>query len=211
MHNNIKNDVLCLTTAELNNSLREVKDYLDFNMIFSHDFKKDLTLSKFNAVIVDQNILDQDVKKLLDTREDVVKVLLAGNEQKSDCFFNKIINRPFEIVELNKIVLGLIIGHKFNKNSSVKIKNYILDKNEKKLKKNGLFIFVTEKEIKLLELLLVSNEPISKKNILEKVWLYSAEADTHTVETHIYRLRKKIYEKFNDDNLIANIKEGYLI
>ena len=49
MHNNIKNDVLCLTTAELNNSLREVKDYLDFNMIFSHDFKKDLTLSKFNA------------------------------------------------------------------------------------------------------------------------------------------------------------------
>ena len=76
---------------------------------------------------------------------------------------------------------------------------------------DNLFIFVTEKEIQLIELLLMSKDPISKKNILKKVWLYSSEADTHTVETHIYRLRKKIQEKFNDDNLIVNVKEGYLI
>lgn len=203
--------MLCLTTNELNNSLREVKDYLDFNMIFSQNFKKDIKLPKFSGVIIDEDILDQDLSKLLDGRENIVKVLIASKEKKNNCFFNKIIDRPFSIVDLNKMVLNSITGHKFIKNSSIKIKNYVLDKNEKKLKKNDLFIFVTEKEINLLELLFFSKNPISKKSILEKVWSYSAEADTHTVETHVYRLRKKIYEKFNDDNLITNVKEGYLI
>ena len=72
------------------------------------------------------------------------------------------------------------------------------------------FISLTEKEIQLLELLVKSKEAISKKKILEEVWKYAAEADTHTVETHIYRLRKKIEEKFSDKNLIINNKNGYL-
>ena len=62
---------------------------------------------------------------------------------------------------------------------------------KKNLKKINYFIVVTEKEIQLLELLFNSKEPI-KKIILEKVWNYASDADTHTVETHIYRLRKKL-------------------
>ena len=70
---------------------------------------------------------------------------------------------------------------------------------------------LTEKEIQLLELFLNNKKPISKDNILSSVWNYSSEADTHTVETHIYRLRKKISEKFKDDNFILNNKDGYYL
>mgnify|MGYP002857436353 FL=1 len=53
--------------------------------------------------------------------------------------------------------------------------------------------------------------PISKENILSNVWNYSADADTHTVETHIYRLRKKINDKFMDEKFILNNKKGYYL
>ena len=67
-------------------------------------------------------------------------------------------------------------------------------------------VLLTEKEIQLLELFLKSNKPLSKKKILEEVWKYVSSADTHTVETHIYRLRKKIKSKFSDDDFILNNK-----
>ena len=85
----------------------------------------------------------------------------------------------------------------------------MLDKNEKKLIKYDSFIILTEKEIQLLELFLESKKPISKNKILSLVWNYSADADTHTVETHIYRLRKKISDKFSNEVFIQNNKEGY--
>jgi DNA-binding response OmpR family regulator len=96
-------------------------------------------------------------------------------------------------------------------NSFIEIKGYILDKNEKKLKKDKLFILLTEKEIKLLELLLNNKNATHKDQILNQVWKYSNDADTHTVETHIYRLRKKIRNKFSDENFILNDKAGYSI
>ena len=99
----------------------------------------------------------------------------------------------------------------FNKNSSILLKKYTLNKNEKKLVKDKNYISLTEKEIQLLELLLVNKKPISKNKILEEVWKYSTSADTHTVETHIYRLRKKVKSKFEDENFILNNKEGYLL
>ena len=100
---------------------------------------------------------------------------------------------------------------KFSKNSSIKIKNYLLNKNEKKLYIKNDFVILTEKEIQLLELFLDKKKPISKDDILLNVWNYSADADTHTVETHIYRLRKKINDKFMDEKFILNNKEGYYL
>ena len=87
----------------------------------------------------------------------------------------------------------------------------MLDKNEKKLMKKGNYIVLTEKEIQLIELLLIHKEPITKNKILSLVWHYSTDSDTHTVETHIYRLRKKIIDKFSDENFIFNNKEGYYL
>ena len=86
-----------------------------------------------------------------------------------------------------------------------------MDKNERKLIRDNAFVIITEKEVQLLELFLNKEKPLSKPEILKQVWGYSAEADTHTVETHIYRLRKKIKNKFDDDNFIINRQNGYLI
>ena len=77
---------------------------------------------------------------------------------------------------------------------------------KKNLSKLDDFIILTEKEVQLLELFLNNKKPISKDNILSSVWNYSSDADTHTVETHIYRLRKKINDKFMDENLFLIIK-----
>ena len=77
--------------------------------------------------------------------------------------------------------------------------------------KQNDFIILTEKEIQLLELFLDKKKPISKDNILSTVWNYSVDADTHTVETHIYRLRKKINDKFMDQKFILNNKTGYYL
>ena len=77
--------------------------------------------------------------------------------------------------------------------------------------KDDISIILTEKEIQLIELLLDNSKPISKSTILSTVWNYSADADTHTVETHIYRLRKKIIDKFKDEKFILNNKDGYYL
>jgi len=118
---------------------------------------------------------------------------------------------PTTLREINAIVENTAAKKKFNKNSSIEIKNYLLNKNEKKLSKFDNSIILTEKEVQLLELFLSIKKPLSKKKILSSVWKYSSDADTHTVETHIYRLRKKITDKFMDTNFILNNKNGYYL
>ena len=140
-----------------------------------------------------------------------IKILaLNSNEIKFDFFTDKIY-LPASIQDINFIIGNSVIKKNFLKNSSIKIKNYILDKNEKKLTNGKNYIFLTEKEIQLLELFLNYKKPVSRNMILNEVWKYSKDADTHTVETHIYRLRKKIKSKFLDEDFILNNKSGYLL
>ena len=131
--------------------------------------------------------------------------------KNSSIFFSNKLSLPIYIKDLKQVIENLVVKRSFIKNSSIKIKNYILDKNEKKLIKNKNFISLTEKEIQLLELFLNKTNPLSKNQILENVWKYSSEADTHTVETHIYRLRKKVKSNFSDENFILNDKNGYVL
>ena len=113
--------------------------------------------------------------------------------------------------EINAAIENIAAKSKFSENSSIEIKNYVLNKNEKRLYKHKDFIILTEKEIQLLQLFFKNKKPISKDNILSTVWNYSSDADTHTVETHIYRLRKKINDKFMDEKFILNDKAGYYL
>ena len=138
-----------------------------------------------------------------------IKILFSPKDININFPLDAVIQLPTTIKEINNIVENSVAKKKFNKNSSIKIKNYLLDKNEKKLINKNNFIILTEKEIQLLELFLNNNKPISKNMILSLVWHYSIDADTHTVETHIYRLRKKISEKFSDEKFILNNKDGY--
>ena len=140
----------------------------------------------------------------------ILKILASKNKYKASNY-DGFLNLPASLNEINSIVEQTISKKIFSKNSSIFLKNYLLNKNEKKLIKDKNFIILTEKEIQLLDLFLAQNKPISKNKILSLVWNYSSEADTHTVETHIYRLRKKINDKFSDLKFILNNKEGYYL
>jgi len=168
-------------------------------------------LENYDVLIFHKDCLAADsLEKLLkDSKK--IKILASNTSEKKKDYFNDIISLPVKISDLNQIVENSVIKKNFNKNSSILIKQYKLDKNEKKLIKDKNYILLTEKEIQLLELFLDNKEPISKNKILKEVWKYSTSADTHTVETHIYRLRKKIKSKFLDENFILNNKDGYLL
>jgi len=168
-------------------------------------------LKNYEVLIFHEDGLKSNsLEKLLKDSEKI-KILASNNIVKRKDYFNDIISLPIKISELNSIIENSVIKKNFNKNSSILIKQYKLDKNEKKLIKDQNYILLTEKEVQLLELFLDNKKPISKNKILEEVWKYSTSADTHTVETHIYRLRKKVKSKFLDENFILNNKDGYLL
>ncbi len=82
---------------------------------------------------------------------------------------------------------------------------------ESLIKKNNLELQLSEKEVDFLVLFTKTKKPINKDLVLKSVWNYSLESETHTVETHVHRLRKKILEKFGDKNFIKNDDKGYYI
>jgi len=176
-----------------------------------YNFDPNKKITNYDIVILHKDILsNKDQIKILKSNKPIT--ILASDENNKLYDYDSILNLPTSINEINSIVEKLSAKKIFNKNSSISIKKeYVLDKNEKKLIKNNNFIILTEKEIQLLELFLSNSKPISKKEILLSVWNYSKDADTHTVETHIYRLRKKISDKFLDTSFIANDKNGYYL
>ena len=204
-------NVLTFGSRNFNTSLEELKDYLNFKLTFGDKEINKETLNNHDVLILHQDGLVGDSLERLLKDSKKIKILVSNTSGKKKDQFNEIISLPLKISDLNQIVENAVTKKNFNKNSSILIKQYKLDKNEKKLIKNKNYILLTEKEIQLLELFLDNKKPISKNIILKEVWKYSTSADTHTVETHIYRLRKKIKSKFSDENFILNNKDGYLL
>ena len=193
--------VLILGPTSFYDTLNELKPFLKFNSI------KEKNSSDFDVILFHEDALKDKEES---------KIIHNSNSLKVCAFSNKPSNRydaflkiPSSLKEINFTVENVAAKKTFSKNSSIQIKKYSLNKNEKKLSKSNNEIILTEKEIQLLELFLNNKKPISKDEILSSAWNYSSDADTHTVETHIYRLRKKINDKFSDENFIINTKDGY--
>jgi len=210
MHNqNNKINILIFASEHFNNSFIELKDHFNFNFDFFKNDKPVNIQDNFSACVIEDKILkDKKLLKLV-KETNIPKLIIYRSDNFFNLKFDAKIGKPLSIHDFNKKIIDLITKRQFKQNSYIVLKDYILDKNEKKLKKKDLFIIVTEKEIQLLELLFKKKKPIKKINILKDVWKYSDAADTHTVETHIYRLRKKILDKFNDNDFIINSKSGY--
>ena len=199
-----KLNVLIFGPSSFISTLNELKPFLKFNPITGNSNKE------HNVILIHHEALkDKNNKNFLE-KSNSIKIYASKNK---DLFnhFDGYLELPANLREINAAVENITAKLKFSKNSSIEIKNYLLNKNEKKLYKHNEFITLTEKEIQLLELFLEKKKEISKDNILSAVWNYSADADTHTVETHIYRLRKKINDKFMDEKFILNNKEGYYL
>ena len=141
-------------------------------------------------------------------------ILITESSTPKGTFYGDLreqLNVPFTILEFEKKVISLVAKNEFKKNSLIQIDDYVIDKNERKIRKNDIELRLSEKEINFLILFSKTKEPISRNLVLKNVWNYSSESETHTVETHIHRLRKKILEKFGDGNFIKNNNKGYYI
>ena len=199
-----KLNVLIFGPSSFISTLDELKPFLKFNPLF------DNINDKHDVILIHKKALKDKNKKNFIDQSTTIKVY-ASDEKDLSSRYDAYLELPANLKEINTTIENIAAKSKYSKNSSIEIKNYMLNKNEKKLYKGNDFIILTEKEIQLLELFLEKKKAVSKDNILSIVWNYSADADTHTVETHIYRLRKKINDKFMDEKFILNNKEGYYL
>ena len=118
---------------------------------------------------------------------------------------------PLSLKKLLELINIKLIKLKFNQQSKLVIKGYDLNLNSKFLSKDNLKLKLTEKEI---EIILYLNNTKIKHNVADlqkNIWGYATNMETHTVETHIYRLRKKISDLFKDEKFILSHKNGYFI
>ena len=206
-----KINVLTLGSKNFNTSLEELKDHLNFKLITINN-SLDIKISNgYDVLFVHQDYLKESVVIKFLKESDKIKILASSTNSHNSEIFAETLLLPTFIKNINNIIENSVAKKSFNISSSIKIKDYTLDKNEKKLIKNNIYISLTEKEIQLLELFIKNNKAINKDKILKEVWKYAVDADTHTVETHIYRLRKKVKHTFDDENFILNDKTGYLI
>jgi len=206
-------NILVFSSNNFNKTLDEIKNKLNFNLII-YDSKEYLkkTIHDYHVLLLDNEFLKKNEVDFTKFESFKLPILLLVEPQvkvKKNFIFHDQLYFPFNILVLKKKVNDLISSYKFSKNSSVNIKNYIIDKNLKIMKKDNVSINLTEKEVNLLVLLNEEKKPLNKTLILKKIWQYSTDADTHTVETHIYRLRKKVLDKFGDREFINIFKEGY--
>ena len=120
-------------------------------------------------------------------------------------------NTPITFSKLVEKINIEFLRLQFNSQSHVNIKNYFIDLNSREITTNNTKLKLTEKEINTISYLSKSDKPVSIDELQKKVWSYQYDMETHTVETHIYRLRKKILNTFSDNEFIISKKNGYQI
>ena len=118
---------------------------------------------------------------------------------------------PIKLSQLLENLNIQLLKRKFAHQSKIEIKNYLIDLNSREIFLNNTKLKLTEKEINTIIYLSNKKPPVSIHELQTKVWGYQSGMETHTVETHIYRLRKKILKSFNDESLLLSKKNGYQI
>ena len=173
----------------LYNILSEVKENLNFNLI--NISKKDFS-----------NINFKDYKNY---------VLLSRNEILNVKNQININDFPVKLTQLIEKINLEFLKNRFNQQSNILIGKYKINMNSKEITLNNKNLKLTEKEINTILYIFEKKKSVNIKDLQSNVWKYQLELETHTVETHIHRLRKKIKDSFNDDNFIISSNNGYKI
>ena len=183
---------------------------------------QNLIIYKFNGLyqILEELGLDLNFKIIVADNEESLNhetkkthnYLIISNKKYSDIHNQFVLDyTPINIFKLIEKINIEFLKLQFNSQSEVIVKNYNIDLNSREILKNNIKLKLTEKEINTITYLSKSDKPVSVDELQEKVWSYQSDIETHTVETHIYRLRKKILNTFNDNNFIISEKNGYQI
>jgi len=189
--------VFIISFNSLYEILDEIKENLSFKIIKinnEEEFETKLDLDKLDYLVISKT----NHKQLL-------------NHNITDKNFLNFNDLPLSLNKLLELINIELIKLKFNQQSKITIKGYELNLNSKFFSKDSLNLKLTEKEI---EIILYLNDKKIKHNVAElqkNIWGYSSDMETHTVETHIYRLRKKISDFFKDEKFILSHKNGYFI
>jgi DNA-binding response OmpR family regulator len=187
-----KQNLIIYKLPVLYNILNEIRENFKFNLYnFSekYDFKK-IDSEKFGNYIILTNYKNKIKNK------------------SNQLIFENFPTSIFKIIEKANI---LFLKQKFQDQSQISIGKYRLDLNSRKLLNKEKSLKLTERETEIIIFLNNSKESQSIENLQNKVWGHVTDLETHTVETHIYRLRKKLMETFDGDKFIISTKEGYKI
>ena len=188
-----------------------------------------INLSNFYDIISElKDHIDYKISKF-DSKEIFFDKYKSGNisiknsilvvHEKEFNFFIKDINEdqiiqfipPVNIFTFIENLNVRFIQKKYLDQSNVNVKDFFLDINSRELKKGKSSLKLTERETDMILFLNNAKKPINVETLEKEIWQHSSELETHTVETHIYRLRKKIKAEFGNDDLIKSNKNGYTI
>ena len=193
----IKQNVFIFNHYSLYEILDEIKVNLSFDIIMHENeisLFKDKNFNIKNSLIISKTNDKLNLNKNLDIKNII-----------------NFLDYPIKLNRLIELINIQLIKIKFNHQSKVIVKDYELNLNSKNLSKDYLILKLTEKEI---EIILYLSKDKNKHNVIDlqkNIWGYVSDMETHTVETHVYRLRKKIFNKFNEDGFILSHPDGYFI
>ena len=193
----INQNIFIINFNSLYEILDEIKDDLFFNI--KNYENEDNFFKNQNSDLKNSLIISKSNKNLL------------SNKDLSEKNFFDLSLLPISLTKLIELINIHLIKLKFNNQSKVNIKDYELNLNSKFISKSDLKLKLTEKEIGIILYLNDEKNDHQVEDLQKNIWGYSDNMETHTVETHIYRLRRKIANKFNDENFILSGQNGYFI
>ncbi len=183
--------VIILNLKGLYNILLELREFLKFELQY-YEGEKDLVKENNNNInlIISNNKISNNIVN------------------KNSIILTKL---PIKILDLIEKININLLKLKYSFQSNFEIKQYKLDLNSRIISHQKKDLKLTEREIEIILFLNKSKTPKSIETLQKEVWGYSENLETHTVETHVYRLRKKIKDTFNDDDFLISSKNGYNI
>ena len=193
----IKQKFYVINSIVLYAILVEVIDNFDFELIDTKNFSKD------------------DFDKKLNTNK-IPCIALESQKQKLEKLINSnyvvyLNDLPIKISKLIEKINIKFLNLNFKSQSKISVKDYEIDLNARKIMREKKELKLTEREIEIILFLFDKNTPQKVDDLQTEIWQQKIELETHTVETHIYRLRKKISDKFGDNNFIKSNELGYFI
>jgi len=195
----LKNQLCVINSKILYEILYEIKKELNFDLIFHDDFVKEKIINTDNENF--KNIIFLVINNLkINSKEQIESSRILNLEKL-----------PIKILKLIEKINIFFLRINFKSQSNIFIKSYELNLNSRIISKNKKILKLTEKEILVILFLFNANNPKNINDLQKEVWQQKLTLETHTVETHIYRLRQKFLKVFNDKFFILSERLGYSI
>ena len=212
-----KQNINIVGIPTLNDILEEINNILSFKTTNFNNIDDFLNLvdvegkNKSNIHLITP-LINKDffIKKKFLNKKNIFFFCQKNIQVDIDTDYN-ILRYPMDIHVLIEKINIQLIKNKYNFQSKLKVKNYFIDLNSRTISNNNNTLKLTEREIDIIFFLNENKDPQKINDLQNKVWRYSSDLETHTVETHIYRLRKKMYDYFKDKKFIISTDKGYFI